>query len=70
MIELKVEEYCQNCEAFYPIIGGKSACKGDTGEVICYTIVECDKRQECMEIYKWINKWIGRSLKERKDDEY
>lgn len=66
MIELKVEEYCQNCEEFFPCIGRKSALRGDTGEVICDITVECDKRRECSAMYKRIT----RVLKERKDDEY
>lgn len=66
MIELKVEEYCQNCAEFFPCIGSKNVLKGDTGEVICDTTVECDKRRECGAMYKRITRF----LKERKDDEY
>lgn len=66
MIELKVEEYCRNCEHFYPCIGSKNVLGGDNGDVICYTIVECDRLKECMAMYKRLTRF----LKERKDDEY
>lgn len=66
MIELKVEEYCQNCEHFYPCIENKSVIMGDTGDVICYTLVGCDRLKECRIMYKRIERF----LKERKDDEY
>lgn len=66
MIELQVEEYCQNCEEFFPYIGSRNVCECDNGDVICVTTIKCDKNKECSAMYKRITRF----LKYRKDDEY
>lgn len=55
MIELKVEEYCQNCPDFYPETFMLDSLRGGV------TIVKCEQANRCAALVRYLKKEIEKN---------
>ena len=56
MIKLEVEQYCQNCPEFEPVVDSTALFINEGDVVRRETTVTCKHRERCINIFKHIAK--------------
>lgn len=59
MIEVEVEDYCQNCEDFNPDCTPVKLCGGGVPLVV-NTVIKCQNRSRCRQMYEYLRMEIDK----------